>query len=358
MQAEENTTTGIELDESVSFEDNELDEGTPFNGSELDEDTQADAAGVELDESVPSEGNEKDEGTPISGSELDEDTQADAAGVELDESIPAEGNEKDEGTPISGSELDEDTQADAAGIELDESVPAEGDELDEGTSFSGSELDEDTQADAAGIELDESIPVEGNGSAEAAPFNGSELDDDVPEATDGTEDPIPADPTENEAADEQADQDAVAETPVSGNRKKMLIGATAGLCTLALGAAAMYGTLLRPVETAAPPSTPIAITTKSTQDFEDFVIPFHRESNHYISLSISLESADGAVLHELKKKEAIFRGRIYDLLKAYAEQAAGHPSLAVAKEMVSDSINVWLSAGHVDGVYITRFVIK
>jgi len=278
-------------------------------------------------------------------------------GIELDESVTLEGDELDEGTPFSGSELDEDAPSDAVGIELDESVPAAGDELDEGTPFSGSELDEDTQKDAAGIELDASIPVDGNGSAEAAPFNGSELDDDVPEAADGKEAPIPADPTEDEAADDQADQDSAAETAVSGNRKKMILAATAGLCTLALGAA-MYGMLAKPVETAAPPTPTMAIATKSSLDFEDFVIPFHRENNHYISLSISLESTDGTVLHELKEKEEIFRGRIYDLLKAHADQAAGHPSLAVTKEMVAGSINAWLSAGRVDGVYITRFVIN
>ena len=88
------------------------------------------------------------------------------------------------------------------------------------------------------------------------------------------------------------------------------------------------------------------------------MIPFHRENNHYISLSISLESADGTVLHELKEKQEIFRGRLYDMLKTYAEQAAGYPTLAVTKEMVGDSINAWLSAGRVDGVYITRFIIK
>jgi flagellar FliL protein len=243
------------------------------------------------------------------------------------------------------------------GIELDESASIEDGETDEGTPFSGSELDEDTQAGAVGIELDDAIPAEGNQMEEGTPFSGSELDDDVPEGAEGKEDPIPADPSEDKAADDQADQGTAAETPVSGNRRKLIIAATAGLCTLALGAA-MYGTLVRPVETAAPPTTPTAIAAKSSQDFEGFVIPFHRENKHYLSISISLESADGTVLHELKEKEAIIRGRLYDLLKAYAEQAAGYPSLAATKEMVAGSINAWLSAGRVDGVYITRFVIN
>ena len=122
----------------------------------------------------------------------------------------------------------------------------------------------------------------------------------------------------------------------------------------------MYGIFFRTTEPPAPAAAPtaIAIPEISSQEFEDFVIPFHRENNHYISLSISLESADRMVLNELKNKEEILRGRIYDLLKAHAQEAAGHPSLAATKEMVADSINAWLSAGRVDGVYITRFIIK
>ena len=43
MQADDQTFTGIELDESVAFEGDELDEGRSFSGSELDDDAPAEA---------------------------------------------------------------------------------------------------------------------------------------------------------------------------------------------------------------------------------------------------------------------------------------------------------------------------
>ena len=243
------------------------------------------------------------------------------------------------------------------GIELDESVPHESDEQDESVSFEGDEQDESVSFE--GNELDESASFEGNELDEETPLSGSELTDDASREEGGLEELLGADPVEAEVATEPEEKEAETQTSVPGSRKKMLVTAAAGLCSLALGAA-MYGIFFTTKEPAAPAATPpaIAIPEISSQDFEDFVIPFHRENNHYISLSISLESADRVVLNELKNKKEILRGRIYDLLKAHAELAAGHPSLAAAKEMVADSINTWLSAGRVDGVYITRFVIK
>ena len=132
-----------------------------------------------------------------------------------------------------------------------------------------------------------------------------------------------------------------------------------GRCALAFGAA-MYGAVFRPAKTAdtVTEAIPIAVPTYPSQDLENFVIPFDREDNDYMSLSISLRSTDGAVLNELGRKKEILRGRLYDLLKAHADQATGHPTLAGIKEIVYNGVNAWLSAGRVEGVYITQFIIK
>ena len=209
-----------------------------------------------------------------------------------------------------------------------------------------------------GIELDESVPFEGNELDDSTSPSGSERVDDATEAADRPEDTVSTHPAEEET-DSQVEQDIPAGAAAPGNRRKVLFTATAGLCTLALGAA-MYATVFRPTKTVAPATAPLpaAMAVHPSLNLDNFLIPFHKENSHYISLSISLESAERAVMDELKKKKEILRGRIYDRLKAYAEGDGGHPTLATTKEMVSDSINAWLSAGRVDAVYITRFIIK
>ena len=223
------------------------------------------------------------------------------------------------------------------GIELDESVAFEGDELDEGRSFSGSELDDEAPA-----EVDR---------------------DDAPVEADPTESPKAADPLPEDNADGREDPGDAADKARPGSRKKALFTAAAGLCTLALGAAVVW-TVLKPANTVAPApvrvSVPAALprAANASLDFEDFVIPFHQGNSHYISLSISLRSADRAVMDELNNNQAVFRGRIYDLLKAHVQGDGGHPTLAATKEMIAREVNEWLTAGKTDGVYITLFIIQ
>ena len=296
MQADDNTLTDIETEDSTSFEGDQ-----PGNSISVGQDKPENSIFLESDVSGDSTSFGRDE---------------------LDDSTSLEGNEPGESMPSGGSEFDDNVQEDAAGIELDELTPIEGDKLDEAT-----------------------------------PFSGSELDDDAQEQMDGREDPISANSKEDDEADNREAPVAATETAIPGLRKKALLLAAAGLCMIVLGVA-MYGTVFRPEKKATPKTVAIAIPRNPSLNFDDFVIPFLRESNHYISLSISLRSANGAVLNELNLKKEIFRGRIYDLIKAHVDQAAGHPSLAATKQMIADSINAWLTAGRVDGVYITRFIIR
>ena len=156
--------------------------------------------------------------------------------------------------------------------------------------------------------------------------------------------------------------DPASEVPAAlGRRKKVVFSAVAGLCALALGAL-MHGMMLKPAKTAAPASAPkaepVPIKIYHFLPSDDFVIPFQRESNHYMSLSLSLRSADGAAMNELNTNREMYRGIIYDLLKANADKAVGHPSLAATEERLADNLNTWLTSGRIDEVYITRFVIK
>jgi flagellar basal body-associated protein FliL len=213
----------------------------------------------------------------------------------------------------------------------EDSISLEGDQPEDATAFLGDELDD------------------------AAAFGSYELDDAPPREAVEPQNRPPGAPAQVEKMPGSEGQAA------QGRRKKVVFCAAAGLCALALGAL-MYGMILKPAKPAAsasaPTTEPIPIKIHHFLPFDDFVIPFQRESNHYLSLSLSLRSADEAALNELNMNKGMYRGIIYDLLKANADQVVGHPSLAAIGERLADNLNAWLTAGRVDEVYITRFVIK
>lgn len=187
-------------------------------------------------------------------------------------------------------------------------------------------------------------------------FTGDELDDLLPdEAGEPQGSPSEGLPEELSADTREEGQIIVVET-APGRKKKIIFPTLAGLCALTVGAT-LYGTILAPEKNAAPGAAPVVMKTDASLDFESFVIPFHQENSHYVSLSISFRAVEKAVLAELRQKKEIFRGRIYDLLEAHAARRTGTLSPGVIKEIVADSVNQWLSAGSVDGVYITHFII-
>ena len=207
-----------------------------------------------------------------------------------------------------------------------------------------------------GDEIDESAPFEGDELDGSASFEGDELDDLLPDEAGEPQGSTSEDRPEALAADNREGDQVIIVEIAPGRKKKIIFSMLAGLCALTVGAT-LYGTVLAPKKNAAPGAIPVVMKTDAPLDFESFVIPFHQENSHYVSFSISFRAAEKAVLAELRQKKEIFRGRIYDLLEAYAARRTGPLSPGVIKEIVADSVNAWLSVGSVDGVYITHFIV-
>jgi len=207
-----------------------------------------------------------------------------------------------------------------------------------------------------GDELDDSTPFEGDELDDSASFEGDELDDSLSDEGGEPQSSTSEDLPEDIAADNREQDQVIVVEIAPGRKKKVIFSTLAGLCALTVGAT-IYGMVRAPEKNAAPGAAPVVMKTDAALDFESFVIPFHQENSHYVSFSISFRAAEKAVLAELRRKREIFRGRIYDLLLAHAARRTGTLSPGVIKEVVADSVNEWLSAGSVDGVYITHFIV-
>jgi len=187
---------------------------------------------------------------------------------------------------------------------------------------------------------------------DSTPFEGDELDDSRPDEAGDSQDTR----SEDVALDDPVQGQVVVVETAPGGKKKIIFRTLAGLCALTVGAT-LYGTIFSPEKNAAPGVSPVVMKTNASLDFESFVIPFHHENSHYVSFSISFRATEKLVLAELRQKREIFRGRIYDRLKALAARRASTLSPGVIKEIVADSVNEWLSAGNVEGVYIINFIV-
>ncbi len=90
---------------------------------------------------------------------------------------------------------------------------------------------------------------------------------------------------------------------------------------------------------------------------DSFVIPLEDNKKFtYISLSISFNVPNKELKREMMEKKDQLRGIIYDILREEIHKAKEIPSLKKLKEFIIRGVNIALSTGKVNEVYITKFL--
>ncbi len=91
--------------------------------------------------------------------------------------------------------------------------------------------------------------------------------------------------------------------------------------------------------------------------FPSFVIPLKEKKGFtYISLSISLNVPNKELREEIIAKKEQLRGIIYDILREEINKTEEIPPLEKIKGFLTTRVNMALSAGKVNEIYITKFL--
>ena len=91
--------------------------------------------------------------------------------------------------------------------------------------------------------------------------------------------------------------------------------------------------------------------------FNSFVIPLNEKIGlTYISLNISFNVPNKVVRQEIIEKKEQLRGIMYDILREEINRREKIPPLKTIKGFLINRINMALSAGKVNEVYITKFL--
>ena len=91
--------------------------------------------------------------------------------------------------------------------------------------------------------------------------------------------------------------------------------------------------------------------------FHSFVIPLKEKRGlTYISLSISFNVPNKELRQEIIKRKDQIRGIIYDVLREEINRIEEIPPLEKIKGFLTRRVNMALSAGKVNEVYITKFL--
>ena len=103
---------------------------------------------------------------------------------------------------------------------------------------------------------------------------------------------------------------------------------------------------------------PEAIPEVQLIKFDSFVIPYKGRKNYsYISLSASFYLQQEPVRLEIDEKRHLLRGTIYELIRKQTQKTGWDPSLQKLKNLILKAVNRELSAGKVDELYITHYLV-
>ncbi len=101
----------------------------------------------------------------------------------------------------------------------------------------------------------------------------------------------------------------------------------------------------------------LAIPKDQLLVFHSFVVPVKENKRFtYISLSISFNLPNKELRREMIEKKHQLRGIIYDILSAEIKKINEVPSFEKIKEVIIRGVNIALSAGRVNELYITEFL--
>jgi len=144
-------------------------------------------------------------------------------------------------------------------------------------------------------------------------------------------------------------------------RERLLLCIAIGLCLL-IGIGYLYlrwkkSNMPFNLKEETPQSNRLAIPEDQLLIFPSFVIPFKENKRFtYISLSISFNVPNKELKREMIEKKNQLRGIIYDILREEIHKAEEIPSLEKLKKFIIRGLNMTLSAGNVNEVYITKFL--
>ena len=220
--------------------------------------------------------------------------------------------------------------------------------------FSGDKLDEPggeeseatpEEGESSGGELDEPEDEESKSVPEEREFSGGELDESGDE--------------ESESIPEEEDSKGI--EGKFREKKRLLLCIAVGLC-LFIGIGYLY---LKWKKSNIPLNQKeetrqvnrLAIPEAQLLIFPSFVIPSKENRGFtYISLSISFNVPNKELKREMIEKKGQLRGIIYDILREEIHKAKEIPSLKKLKEFIIRGVNIALSTGKVNEVYITKFL--
>jgi len=199
--------------------------------------------------------------------------------------------------------------------------------------FSGNELDESSK----------SVDEESEPISEEGKFSGDELDESVDE--------------ESESIREEGNSKGIW-AKYSG-KKRLSLFIALGLC-LVIGIGYFY--LKEKIfDTLQEEGTTQLQRLKIPRDqlllFHPFVIPLKEKKGlTYISLSISLNVPNKELRREITAKKQQLRGIMYTILREEINKIQEIPPLKKIKGFLIRRVNMALSAGKVNEVYITKFL--
>jgi flagellar basal body-associated protein FliL len=172
-------------------------------------------------------------------------------------------------------------------------------------------------------------------------FNGNELDDTVSE----------------EAPTIDSEINAAGSVPQDSKEKNKLILTCILLVFIFMISAFFLGRYFLSKKNI-PEAVPTTIPEVQLTKFDSFVIPYTGRKNYsYISLSVSFYLPQEAVRLEIDEKKHLLRGTIYELISRQAQQSGQGPSLLQLKDLIRKAVNRKLSAGQVNELFITHYLV-
>jgi len=221
--------------------------------------------------------------------------------------------------------------------------------------FSGNELDESSKSideeaesipeegEVSGNELDESIDEGAESIPEEGEVSGNELDESIDK--------------ENESIPEGENSKGI--WAKYRGKKRLSLFIALGLCLL-IGIGYLYlkekvFDILQKEETTQ--LNGLKIPEDQLLLFHSFVIPLKEKKGlTYISLSISFNVPNKELRREIIAKKEQLRGSMYDILRKEINRIEEIPPLEKIKGFLSKRVNMALSAGKVNEIYITKFL--
>ena len=222
-----------------------------------------------------------------------------------------------------------------------------------------------TELDELRDEEGESIP-EGEDPKSDDQFSGTELDELGDEKGESNQ------VSGNELREEEGESIPEGEDPKSirgklREKKRLLLCIGIGLCLL-IGTGYLYlknkkyeivfyQKEVNQKKEEAPQFNRLPIPKDQLLIFHSFVVPFKESKRFtYISLSIYFNVPNKELRREMIEKKDLLRGIIYDILREEINKIKEIPSLEKLKEFTIRGVNMGLSAGKVNEVYITKFL--